>query len=138
MGYSLDLSAAVRRHLAAARRLDEPTTGSARPHRSVAGYLYGIAAECALKHIMRKIGMKIPSQPDGPFYAHFPELKTMLRDAASGRYANVLRKYAEDNALLNEWDVKMRYAPAKEILPQLVDRWREQSVNLVNDMEAYV
>ena len=50
MGYTSDDPAAARRHLDAA---DHLAGGTRRP---VAGYLYGIAAECAVKAIQRRRG----------------------------------------------------------------------------------
>jgi hypothetical protein len=137
MGYSLDLAGAARRHLSAAQELDDVKKGVAKPHRAVAGYLYGIAAECSLKNIMRKSGIPLPpkDQKDGPYYAHFPQLKTMIRDCVSGRFAHLLRRYAEDKSLMNDWNVQMRYAPASEIQPKHIERWREQSERLLGEME---
>ncbi|WP_437528564.1 hypothetical protein WME79_45875 [Sorangium sp. So ce726] len=137
MPYSLDLPNSCRRHLEAANLLNRPEPRSARP--DVAGYLYGIAAECALKEMMRDSGMRQlpPNQRrDDPFYAHFPELKTLLRDCARGRRSGELRKYAEDGQLMQDWDTTMRYAPGKEILPRHVERWREQAERLRQAMET--
>ncbi len=136
MAYSLDLANSCRRHLEAANHLNTPALRP--PRADVAGYLYGIAAECALKEIMRTSGMR-PLAPedrrDDPFFAHFPELKTMLRDCVHGRRAGELRKYAEDGQLMNEWDTRMRYAPARDILPRHVTRWKEQAEALKQAME---
>lgn len=136
MAYSKDLANSCRRHLEAANHLDTPAPGPARS--DVAGYLYGIAAECALKEIMRASGMRpleVEDRREDPFYAHFPELKTLLRDRAHGRRAGELRKYAEDGQLMNEWDTSMRYAPGKEILPRHVARWKQQAEALRQAME---
>lgn len=136
MAYSLDLRNSSLRHFYAAEHLNTPNTMSTKP---VAGYLYGIAAECALKEIMRDSGMR-PLAPerrrDDPFYAHFPDLKTLLRDCVQGRRAGELRRYAEDGQLMNEWDTAMRYAPGKDIRPQNIDRWREHAERLRQAMDA--
>jgi hypothetical protein len=135
MAYSQDLVKAARRHFDAAEQLNEERQ---RPRRQdVAGYLYGIAGECALKEIMRDSGMR-PSgtHGDDPFYAHFPVLKTLLRDTLRGRRAGELRAFAEDDGLMNGWDVAMRYAPPQDIAPRLVDLWREQAQRLVHAMET--
>ena len=42
-------------HLAAADQLDDQGAQPAQRRRDVAGYLYGVAGECALKHIMRQV-----------------------------------------------------------------------------------
>lgn len=134
MAYSQDLASASRRHLGAAEQLND---AMARPKRhDVAGYLYGVAGECALKEMMRQSGMR-PGEDrrDDPFYAHFPELKTLLRDCLHGRRAGQLRRFAEDDGLMNGWDTTMRYAPAKDIDSRRVDRWRQHAHRLVNAME---
>lgn len=135
MPYSLDLAASARRHFGAAEHLNDAET---RPRRQdVAGYLYGIACECALKQIMRESGIRpIADRRSDPFYAHFPELKTLLRDSIQGRRAGELRQFAEDGRLMNEWDVTMRYAPARDVTPRLVERWQKDAHRLVHAMET--
>jgi hypothetical protein len=73
---------------------------------------------------------------DDPFCAHFPELKTLLRDSSCGRTNNKLRRFVEDNSLMSEWDVDMRYAPAHDMTPQRVQRWRDQASALVEAMDG--
>lgn len=139
MAYSQDLAASARRHLAAADQLDNQRAQPAHRRRDVAGYLYGVAGECALKQIMRESGIRprpAAERRDDPFYAHFPVLKTMLRDKIQGRRAGDLRQFAEDDGLMNEWDTDMRYAPGRDILPALVDRWRQHAHALVDAMEG--
>lgn len=135
MAYSTDFSKAARRHLDAAGRLDaaEP----ARVMRSVAGYLFGIAAECALKQMMRDSGMRPLADEErrnDPFWAHFPEIKTLLRDRIYGRRAGELRRFVEDGSFMNHWDVRMRYAPAADISAEHIDRWRQQAAEVVAAM----
>lgn len=136
MAYALDLLSAARRHRDAALLLDQdPPAGK----RDVAGYLYGIAAECALKELMRKAGIR-PLPPecrrDDPFFMHFPELKTALRDHAGSRGHTALRRHAENNALMAEWDTAMRYARGPDVLSKPVARWRNQALALVQEMEG--
>ena len=130
MSYSIDLAAAARRHLEAADVLNN----SSPKRRDVAGYLYGIAGECALKRIMWESGMR-PGQPerrrDDPFFIHFPDLKTMLKDRIHGRRHGELQRYAGDGALFSNWSTDMRYAPGREIKDSDVERWREQARKLV-------
>jgi hypothetical protein len=137
MPYSVDLTASAWRHLQAANLLDDADASSARRKRDVAGYVYGIAAECALKQIMRQSGIRTRSDSgrrEDPYYAHFPALKTMLRDRLHGRRAGDLRKFAEDDGLMNEWDTDMRYAPGRDITAARVDRWRKHAHTLVSAM----
>lgn len=135
MAYSVNLTDAARRHHQAAECLYDCEPSCRR--RDVAGYLYGLAAECALKQIFQLSyrGRPPEDKREDPMYAHFPELKTMLRDGAQGRYAGVLRRFAEDDAFMNEWDIAMRYAPRQDIPDQLVERWRLQAQLVLAKME---
>lgn len=134
MGYSIDLEKAAIRHFEAAESL----VGTSR--RDVAGYLYGIAAECAIKQLMRRSGI-LPSPKRGrdqmcPFYAHFPELKTLLLNHCHGRNATVLITFANDVSFMQYWDIKMRYAPPNEITQRNVDHWREQTKKVISKMRG--
>lgn len=135
--YSTDLAKSARRHLATATHLDHEDAQA--KHGSIAGYLFGIAAECAMKEIMRDSGMR-PLPPEqrreDPFYAHFPQLKTMLRNSAHGRRAGELRRWSEDNNFMREWDTEMRYAPAKDIEREDVVRWRANAELVLVAMNA--
>src|SRR6266581_1034831 len=99
--YQQDLKKAAYRHLEAAETL------FATNRKDVAGYLFGLAAECALKHLMKVSGMRpLPENErhDDPFFAHFENLKTLLRNTASGRWAGELRRYAEKSSFMQQWD----------------------------------
>ena len=132
MAYRRDLAKSARRHFEAATHLNQPGG-----RKDIAGYLYGIAAECALKEIMRQHGLR-PRQPepqrDDPFYLHFPALKTALRDEPIGRHQSVLHKYAKDPKLMQEWDIQMRYAPSADVLEKPIDEWAAQAKQLVEEM----
>lgn len=133
MGYSQSYLESARRHRDAADTLD-----SVKDRRDVAGYLYGIAAECALKELMRRSGMRPLAESErreDPFYAHFPDLKTLLAAQVKGRHGGLLRKYAEDSAFMNEWDTDMRYAPRKDLPPHLVERWKMHARRVLADMD---
>lgn len=131
MAYGSDPAAAARRHYEAAALLYEP-----KGRRDVAGYLYGISAECALKYIMLRSGMlPQPLSPrDDPFYLHFPVLKTVLRDTAKGRYQGKLLQYATNAAFMNGWDVKMRYACSRDVLQQPIEKWKAQAERILQDI----
>src|SRR3954469_24895949 len=107
MSYNTNLPAAARRHVEAADALADT------PRRDVAGYLYGIAAECAVKAIMTSIPR---ARLDDAFYAHFPELRTILRDVLQGRSAMPLSLFINDDSFLNNWNVAMRYSDGRQIL----------------------
>lgn len=128
--YPPDLPASARRHLEAAEDLYHPNK-----RRDVAGYLYGIAAECALKAIMREAGLQPLSEEqrrEDPFYAHFPHLKTLLRDTLEGRLSQPLKRYSEDAVFMTQWDTAMRYSKGSAIAPKWVDRWREHAQQIVD------
>ena len=131
--YARDLRAAAYRHFEAGEALLEA-------HRTnVAGYLFGWAAECALKHLMIASGMRMPpSNPrDGnAFYAHFEALKTALSDQASGRLKILLRRFADDPRLMQHWATTMRYSHGKDIDPRWVESWRQSARQLVSVMDS--
>lgn len=129
MAFTTNMPAAARRHLQAADSLCDG-------HRmDVAGYLYGIAAECAIKAMMLDAGMR-PGGPrrDDPFYLHFPELRTAALDRLQGRIAQPLSRYLLKLDFLNHWSTDMRYSKGDEILPGWVVRWREQATQAVSSI----
>ncbi|MDP1869197.1 MAG: HEPN domain-containing protein [Bradyrhizobium sp.] len=124
---------AAHRHLEAAEKL----FGTNR--KDVAGYLFGLAAECALKHIMMLSGMRpLPENQrrDDPYYAHFENLKTLLRNTASGRRAGELRRYVEAATFMQQWDISMRYSDGKDIRDEWINRWRSDARNVVGAMDS--
>ena len=141
MAYRQDLSTSAKRHLRAAQELRSTTSAGSQPGcKAVAGYLYGLSGELAVKAIMRDSGM-VPlgqeSRKDDPFYAHFPDLKTQLRDTARGRRSGELRlrKVAETSALFQNWDTDMRYAPTGDIQDAWIEAWRMSAEDLVARMD---
>src|SRR3954454_10879085 len=99
--YDSDMRAAAHRHLEAGEHLNSTN------RKDVAGYLFGLAAECALKRMMLASGMRpLPDieRREDAFYAHFEVLKGRLRDQASGRLATELRRYAESTSFMQFWD----------------------------------
>jgi hypothetical protein len=139
VGYTQSFDKSARRHLEAADLLDDEAATRPKKCRTIAGYLYGVAAECALKKIMRESGMRpLPSdrRRDDPYYAHFPQLKTMLRDDAHGHRGGELKQYADDANLMSEWSTDMRYAPGSDLDLRWVERWKTQAHALVQKMEG--
>jgi hypothetical protein len=139
MAYSQDVRSAARRHLRAAQILQGQVGPGDQPGcRAVAGYLFGLAGELAVKELMRDSGMR-PLPPaerhDDPFFAHFPVLKTML-STAKGRRAGELRKLSEDPRLFQKWDIAMRYAPTKDIDANWVETWKASAERLIERMET--
>src|ERR1017187_10385274 len=116
MAYSQDFRKSALRHLKAAQVLHGRVGSGDQPGcQAVAGYLFGLAGELAVKEIMRNSGIKpAANRRDDPFFAHFPALKTML-STAEGLRSGELRKVSEDTSLFQHWDTDMRYAPTKDI-----------------------
>lgn len=132
--YSVQLAKSAQRHWNAAVSLHHEEKGGSP---SVAGYLFGVAAECAVKQIMRESGMTPLPQAqrrDDPFFAHFPELKTLLRNKVQGRRAGELRAWCEDGSFMRDWDTDMRYAPSKDIETKDVEKWREDANRVIAAM----
>jgi hypothetical protein len=132
--YSSDMRSAAYRHLAAAECLYEKTD-----RWDVAGYLFGIAAECALKQMMVNRGMRrLPEDQrrNDPFYAHFEELKTLLRDISQGRSWRELNAFVSDSSFMQHWDVSMRYSHGKDIERRWVEKWSQDARNVVGAMNA--
>lgn len=129
MPYTVNLQAAAHRHLDAADKLDRNR------REDVAGYLYGIAAECAVKEMARALpgGRRLDI-----LHAHFPELRTLVRDALSGRAAQPLLRLVQHDGFLNEWDVKMRYAAGDEVREKPLAQWAAQARQAVNTMGGLV
>jgi hypothetical protein len=138
MEYSLNPADSARRHLDAAISLHNDNEPGTQPgNRAVAGYLFGLAGELALKKMMSDSGMRPKDNGqkcNDPFYAHFPILKTLLRDNAQGRRQGELMRYAKDAKLFHDWDTNMRYAPTKDIRDQWTNEWRSQAKALVQTM----
>jgi hypothetical protein len=137
--YGQDFAGAARRHLNAGDVLYETEGAGRQPGcRAVAGYLFGLSGELAVKEIMRRSGMRPQSadkRREDPFYAHFPHLKTMLRDSATGRRAGELSQLAANPHLFENWNTDMRYAPTADIREAWVTRWRESAEDLVARMD---
>ena len=131
MAFSHQLPKAARRHLEAADSLH----AGRRP--DVAGYLYGIAAECAIKQMVIALPMSSECSKREIEYAHFPELRTLLRDALRGR-TRAMQGWAfiQRDAFMNNWHVSMRYADASQIQARWVDDWRKQAHEVVEAMAA--
>ena len=123
MPLRVDMPASARRNLEAAEALPEP-----RFH--VAGYLYGLAAECAVKAMLEELGIR-PLAPvarrEDPYYQHFPVLLTASLDVASGRRSGTLSRILSRPGFMAGWSTEIRYAAAGQITLTMVGRWREQA-----------
>lgn len=121
-----NMPVAARRNLIAADAL--PDTGY-----HVAGYLYGLAAECAVKALMEELGIR-PMAADrrsDPYYQHFPILLSTSRDAASGRRSGTLSRILNQPDFMAGWNTDIRYAATGAVTPAEVERWRGQAKQAV-------
>jgi hypothetical protein len=138
MAYRQDISNSARRHLRAADELYGATSGGSQPGcRAVAGYLFGLSGELAIKAMMRDSGMRpltADRRRDDPFYAHFPDLKVRLLASLVGRRSGQLRIIAETRALFQNWDTDMRYAPTADIDHAWIESWKTSAHDLVDRM----
>jgi hypothetical protein len=119
--FNADMTKASHRNWAAAERLRNAEA----PDRTTAGYLYGIAAECAIKALYRSISWTTDSR-DGPVYAHFPQLKNKLRDSISGRGAAQLARFA-DQHYMDGWAIDIRYSDGRRPDAATLERWRSHA-----------
>lgn len=100
----------------------------------VAGYLFGLAAEMAVKEVATHLPCV---RRDDIFYKHFPELRTSLLDHLEGREAARLLSLIEPQAFMSEWDVKMRYSSSAEVRRRPIARWKQQAIDAVSLMGAW-
>jgi hypothetical protein len=140
MAYSHDYQISARRHLKAAEVLYALNSSGAQPGaKAVAGYLYGLAGELAVKQMMTQSGMR-PLADDqrrnDPFYKHFPDLKSFLLTAAAGRRSGELLNVARTAQIFQEWSTDMRYAPTQEVSARRVDGWQNDAKKLIDQMEG--
>ena len=117
MAFSTSYPDAARRDLSFA---DVLSNGD-RARRTVAGYLYGLAAECALKQLGSGSLAVTQGANDGdhPLMAHFPELKTLLRDHLQGRMKAELRRFVENDRSMHHWDILYCSPFSKRLLREL-------------------
>jgi hypothetical protein len=134
--YPMNLSSSAKRHFKAGETLNADTNPD-RQCRSVAGYLYGIAGECALKYLMWNRGWReIGDKMHDPFYAHFPELKTMLMQTLKSRHDSALYRVINIPGLMQNWDTSMRYSAAKEISDFDINKWKNHTKTILDSMEG--
>lgn len=126
--YVTDYAKAARRTWAAAEAL--PKTCQA-----VKGYLYGIAAECAVKACMRRAGLTelAEDRRNDPYFAHYPYLANQLKERIVGRGQSDLARYAQ-TTFLQDWNTDMRYSDGSQITSHMVSKWRDAADRAVADV----
>lgn len=128
--YDAKMREAAFRHNEAAEALPDN-------RKDVAGYLFGLAAECAMKQLMIDLGVpgaKEPRSADNPYFAHFGALKTLLRDDEHARRHKDMRKFTEDASFMQDWDVTMRYSDGKALTTALVERWKQNAKDILQEI----
>jgi hypothetical protein len=121
--------------VAARRNLDAAIKLEAERRELVAAYLFGIAAECAIKSMMSELQLPHPKErADDPRYAHFPELLTLLRDQMSGRRSGALIRYIQDPRFLQGWSIIIRYCDGKNVPSRHLELWSQQARDVVSLM----
>jgi hypothetical protein len=131
MKYTVNLPNSARRHFSAAELL------VATDRNDVAGYLYGIAAECAVKAMMLQAGIKplaATHRREDPFFLHYPQLQSALRDRLRGRVSTPLLQVVNNKEFLDHWTTDMRYAPSKEVKASWVTKWQAQARQTVDSI----
>ena len=66
-----------------------------------------------------------------PYYAHFPELRTMLRDGLQGRRGTPLIRFVSSDGFMSNWSTNMRYAKGSSINAAWVESWSKQAQDAV-------
>lgn len=127
MAYEHDMPAAAHRHLDAGKKLKLAENA----RRDVAGYLFGLAAECAVKAMAERFP---ELRRDDVFYAHFPELRALVLESVQGRSAQPLVRLLKHDNFMNEWHVKIRYARKDHVASKPVDKWEDHAARAVSLM----
>lgn len=122
MAYARNMRAATNRHYSDADLLFN------HDQFDNAGYHYGFSAECALKGAMERVGIAFESiKIDGrdAYYVHFPELKR-IPTIFAGRLSQKIAATLEKAQFLQEWHIRMRYAPTGSVSKGRCELWRDQ------------
>lgn len=126
MSYQSDMRGAALRLWCAALQLKSQ-------HLAVAAYLFGLTAECALKFV----AASLPNGTrDEVQWAHFPPLRTALRNIGQGRGFAGLRRLIESDAFLNQWDISIRYARKEDINNKPIADWEVHAREAIKLMEG--
>lgn len=135
MAYNTDMAQAARRNWAAAEKLyDDPHAAGAQPgNLAVAGYLYGLAGEMAMKKLIADSQVLAHQQldrRDDPMWLHFPDLRSAMSAALAGRRAHGLSTLLS-KPLFSKWAINMRYARTSDVQASLVDTWRDNAREVI-------
>lgn len=119
MAYTTSMESAAHRHYNDAVLLQN------NQRRDNAGYHFGLAAECAVKHVLvRDCGLR---SHEAPWWQHFPDLRNDGLLHINSRQGAELRKLLEAPAYMQEWNITMRYAENGAIDAVRLQRWQTQA-----------
>ena len=118
------------------QHFDAGTALDASNKKAVAAYLFGLAAECAVKAIMLHCGIPGTEDRDSAYFAHFPVLRTKLQTLAQGRKNFDDLRFAQKDTFLADWDITIRYAASADIfsLANRYERWVESATTAIQQM----
>ena len=122
----------AQQHHAAALVLHE------RRQKAVAAYLFGLAAECAVKAIMLSCRIADAGNRESAYWAHFPQLRTQLHTVAHGRRNFSALRFATKSDFLTDWDITIRYTESAKVLElsNRYERWYENAKTAIDAMDA--
>ena len=135
MPFTQDMEAAALRHGDAAQQLDRANA------RAEAAYLFGLAAECAVKAMMLALHVPVGGTQPDPYYAHFPSFKTAVAPHMQRRGASVLARFVTDT-FLSEWNIAIRYAASSSIVSSRSDaryeRWKRDAESALSALQEFL
>lgn len=89
-----------------------------------AGYHFGFAAECAIKHKLLECGVL---EGDDAIWKHWPSLKSVALLAISGRQASPIRSLMSQASFMQGWDIVMRYAENASVVESQATKWKNDA-----------
>lgn len=126
MSYEINLAASAQRHWQDGKELLKARRNQA------AGYHFGFAAECAIKSILYKHNIpRREDRRDDPYWAHFPELRTLLIRDGKGRLTQQLYSIISHGSFMRDWDTDIRYAANGSVGEPRAALWRDQADKVI-------
>lgn len=135
MAYNTDMAQAARRNWAAAEKLyEDPHAAGAKPgNLAVAGYLYGLAGEMALKKLIADSQVLAHQELErglDPMWLHFPDLVRAISVALAGRRAHGLSTILS-RPIFSTWAIKMRYGRTSDVQIHWINTWRDNAREVI-------
>ena len=120
MAFQQDMEQAANRHYEDGRTLFD------KDRFDNAGYHFGLAAECAIKHNLLK---RDAVADDAAIWAHWPELRNLVCQTISGRQAAPILSLLDRPSpqYMQGWAIGMRYSANGEVDKRMANRWRDDA-----------